>query len=151
IGDGIAWRLLSYDRCAMIEIAKKARKQHINTEGLLQELTELGQAVNENNHVAILNDLTHFMKKGDVTARLDNDNFEFIEVKSSSSKNSRLSRQRKDMEETIAFLNEAERTENGELITIRELPIRPESYIKSFEKLLGAAEKHGMATGKIGE
>lgn len=151
IGDGIAWRLLESDRCALSQMAIRARKPHINKGGLEQELIELGDVINRTNEVAVLNDLTNILKKGDVTAKLADGSFEFVEVKSSNTKSSRLVRQKQDLEETISFLNDGEKKEGTELIRISILQVTPRSYLRNFERLLVRAETECLITEKIGE
>src|SRR2546429_5248136 len=83
IGDGIAWRLLDYDRAALVSLASHARKPHINLEGLPAELNAFADIWNKHpGSLLVLNDLTHFLKKADITVRRDADHFEFVEVKS---------------------------------------------------------------------
>ena len=57
VGDGIAWRFLEFDRCVLSQMGIHPRKQHINKEGVGQELYELGAIVNRNDKVAVLNDI----------------------------------------------------------------------------------------------
>jgi len=109
IGDGIAWRLLEYDRAALVSLASHPRKPHINVEGLPAELNAFAEMWNSYpGSLLVLNDLTHFLKKADVTVRRDADHFEFVEVKSSRTKSGTMSRQKADLAETLAFLNEQE-------------------------------------------
>lgn len=151
IGDGIAWRFLGFDRCVLSQMGVHPRKQHINKEGTANELYELADVINRTNEVAILNDITHILKKGDITARLSEEMIEFIEVKSSNTKSSRLVRQRNDLEQTISFLNEGEKTKDGEQIRILNLPIEPRSYMRIFERHLMRAESECLLAEKIGE
>ena len=152
IGDGIAWRHLAFDRCVLSELGNYPRKQHINNDGgTTQELHELGEVINKNNEVAILNDITNILKKGDITAKLANGEFEFIEVKSSNAKGSRMSRQKNALEETVMFLNEGEKEKDGKILKIKNLPLAPQSYMTTFERFLKRAERECMVIDKIGE
>lgn len=151
VGDGMAWRLLSFDRFALAQLALRPRKQHINLEGLGAELYELGEAFNAYGRVAILNDLTHYLKKGDITARVDDTNFEFIEVKSSNTKSSKIIRQRADLLETVQFLNERGKTVEGEALKALSVAVKPRSYMHVVDRALSRAEQTGFASERIGD
>ncbi len=151
IGDGIAWRLLDHDRAALTLLATHARKQHINVTGLSAELNALAEALNQTRGLAVLNDLTHFLKKADLTVRHDAANFDFIEVKSSRTKSGTLSRQRADLAETLKFLTEGEGERGREIVRIRSLPVRPHGYFKAVLSAIREAEQTGTASATIGQ
>jgi len=152
IGDGIAWRLLEYDRAALVSLASHPRKPHINVEGLPAELNAFAEMWNSYpGSLLVLNDLTHFLKKADVTVRRDADHFEFVEVKSSRTKSGTMSRQKADLAETLAFLNEQEGERHGETVRIRSLPVRPKGYFNTVVSTIREAEKEGTAWTKIGQ
>ncbi|MFN2547491.1 MAG: hypothetical protein ABR567_08675 [Myxococcales bacterium] len=151
IGDGIAWRLFDYDRASLSVLATHARKPHVNLDGLAAELGALAELWNQTQGLAILNDLTHFLKKADLTFRHDANNFEFVEVKSSRTKSGTLSRQRADLVETLNFLTEGEGERRGETVRLRSVPVRPAAYFKAVEPVLKEAQRTGTASAVIGE
>ena len=152
IGDGIAWRLLEYDRAALVSLASHARKPHINIEGLPAELNAFADIWNSySGSMLVLNDLTHFLKKADITVRRDANHFEFVEVKSSRTKSGTMSRQKADLAETLAFLNEQGGERHGETVRIRSLPVRPKGFFNAVCSTIREAEKEGTAWAKIGE
>lgn len=152
IGDGMAWRLLGCDRAALESLAAHPRKPHINLSGLQAELNALASEYNKPGaRVGVLNDLTHFLKKADITIRLDDSTFEFLEVKSSNTKSGTLRRQRADLEETLQFLNEGEGVRGDETAVILRLPIAPSSYMKAVASLAREAERTATAAAVIGE
>lgn len=151
IGDGIAWRLFDHDRAALTVLATHARKPHVNLEGLMAELGAMAELWNQTQGLAILNDLTHFLKKADITFRHDANNFEFVEVKSSRTKSGTLLRQRADLVETLQFLTDREGERKGETVHLRYLPVRPTAYFKAVEPILKEAQRTGTASGVIGE
>jgi hypothetical protein len=152
IGDGMAWRLLQYDRAALSLLATHPRKPHINLEGLSAELQALADEYNHPaGRLAVLNDLTHYLKKADITVRVDDETFEFLEVKSSRTKSATLKRQRADLEETLRFLSEGQSVNGEQVAVIRTLPVVPSSYMKTFATLIREAERAGTAAGVIGE
>ncbi len=150
IGDGMAWRLLGFDRCVLVHLGiPTSHKPHLSNDGLRSELTELGDIINRNSKVALLNALTHILKRGDITAKLKDDTFELVEVKSSNVKHKRLTRQKNKLKETITFFNEGEKTKDDEVHHILSLPIKPLSYMDFFEQLLIRAEKECTLAEKI--
>ncbi len=151
IGDGIAWRLFDHDRATLTVLATHARKPHVNIEGLAAELGALAELWNQTQGLAILNDLTHFLKKADLTIRHDANNFEFVEVKSSRTKSGKLLRQRADLVETLKFLTEKEGDHLGETVRLRSVPVRPAAYFKAVKPVLDEAERTGTASAVIGE
>lgn len=151
IGDGIAWRFLGFDRFILSQIGKRPRKPHINIQGTEKELYELAETMNKHDEVALLNDLTNILKKGDITAKRPDGTFELIEVKSSTTKNCRVVRQKRDLEETVSFINDGEMMKDSELFRALTLPIDPRSYFEHFEKFLVRAEKVCALTERIGD
>lgn len=150
ISDGIAWRLFDYDRIVLSELANRPGTKQINTEGLQAELHELGQAFNSIDSIAVLNDLTHFLKIGDITAKRNEGTFEFIEVKSGHKARRRIKRQKESMHRTLTFFNTGEKeTEDGSVV-ITELDVKPEAYHTTVYGIIKKAEKHGAAIEKIG-
>jgi hypothetical protein len=136
----------------LVSLASHPRKPHINLEGLPAELTAFAEVWNKHpGSFLVLNDLTHFLKKADITVRRDADHFEFIEVKSSNTKSGTLSRQRTDLAETLAFLNEQEGERDGADVRIRNVPIRPKGYFTAAATALREAEKEGTAWVRIGD
>jgi hypothetical protein len=152
IGDGMAWRLLGCDRAALEALAAHPRKPHINLSGLQAELNALADEYNQpGKRLGILNDLTHFLKKADITVRVDESTFEFLEVKSSRTKSGTLRRQRADLQETLRFLSAGEGERDGETVVIRELPVTPSSLMKAVAPLVREAERTGTAATLIGD
>ncbi len=151
IGDGIAWRLFDYDRAILQELANRPSGKHVNPEGIEAELSEFGQVFNSQHGIAVLNDLTHFLKLGDLTVRKDDGSFEFIEVKTKGKASGRITRQRQDLRRTVTFFNIGEREEVEGQQSIVELQIRPETLAANISRLIGEAGKKGAAVRRIGE
>lgn len=151
VGDGIAWRFLNFERSVLSHLGNYPRKQHINRDGTAQELHEFADVINRYNNVAVLTDITHIFKMGDILAKSGEDSFEIVEVKSSKTKGRRLTRQKNNLIETLSFLNDGEKVSDGDIIRVLNLPLEPQSYMNAFEKLLIEAEKNCFLTEKIGE
>jgi hypothetical protein len=151
IADGIAWRLFDYDRAILYELANRPETGHIKPESMVTELSTLYEAVRSRQGIAILNDLTHFLKFGDITIRKDERLFEILEVKTQIIESGQTSRQRQGLRETVAFLNAGEREEDGHRATITYLNLRPETYIPEISELIVSAGEKGTATKQVAE
>ena len=151
IADGIAWRLFEYDRPILTELANRPGTKHINLEGIEAELHELGAVFSSRKGIGVLNDLTHFLKLGDITIRKESGTFELVEVKKGHKTSGRITRQRQALRRAIAFLNTGEREEEEGRILISELEVTPETFHANIGRLTADAEKQGAAIERIGE
>lgn len=151
IADGIAWRLFDYDRAILCEMANRPGNKHINLQGIEAELHEFGQVFNSKEGLAILNDLTHFLKLGDVTIRKDTGTFEIVEVKKGHKTSGRITRQKQDLRRTIAFFNTGKRDDEEGQIIISELDLVPDTYHTNVRTIIERAEKTGTAVERIGD
>ncbi len=151
IADGIAWRLFEYDRAVLSQLANRAGALHINLGGFETELHEFGEVFNSREGIAILNDLTHFLKRGDITIRKDTGTFEIVEVKTSQKRGGRITRQKQDLHRIIEFFNTGQRNEGDNRLVISELEIRPETFHANIQNLMAKAQKKGAVAERIGE
>jgi hypothetical protein len=151
IADGIAWRLFGYDRAALSHIADRETSRHIEAGGLEAELRAFGEPFNDRSGVALFNDLTHFLKLGDITVKRSDDTFELIEVKTGHSTSGRITRQRQHMSEVVQILNTGERDDEGSRLVISQMATIPESFIRPVATLISAASKRGAAVDQIGD
>lgn len=151
ISDGIAWRLFDYDRAVLTEIANRPGTKHINIEGLEAEMHEFGRVFKSEEGIAIFNDLTNFLKLGDVTIRKNEGTFEFIEVKTGHKTSNRITRQRQGLRRAVTFFNTGERNDEEGTSVISELDVRPETYHNVISAIIRRAEKNGAAVEKIGD
>jgi hypothetical protein len=69
-----------------------------------------------------LNDLTHFLKLGDVTIRHGADQFELIEVKKGHKTSGRITRQRQNLRQTLALLDARELDVEEGRVVITDVP-----------------------------
>ena len=151
LGDGIAWRLFDYDRAVLAELADRPSGKSVNIEGLESELVEFISVFYSNDGIALLTDLTHFIKLGDIVIKKDDATYEIVEVKKGHKSSGRITRQRQEMRSTVEFLNEGEREINGARFVISEADITPETAHSNIRTLLAGAEKQGAAVEKIGD
>ena len=151
IADGIAWRLFDYDRAVLHELARRPTQQHVNSEGLLAELYAFASYFNDRSGIAVLNDLTHFLKFGDVTVRLESGDFEIIEVKAGTSGSGRLTRQRQGLNEVVSLLSKDQGREiAGEPVRISAVDVVPEMFAGNVRGLLDRARSDGAAVETVG-
>jgi hypothetical protein len=115
------------------------------------ELLEFAQAFESKGGIGILNDLTHFLKLGDITIRKDEGTFEIVEVKAGQKWRGRITRQKQALRETVAFLNTGEKEGAEEKLTIRQLDVKPESFIGHVRKIVETAQKEGASVERIGD
>lgn len=151
IADGIAWRLFDYDRMILRELANRPGKKHINLQGIAAELQEFGRIFNSRDGIAVLNDLTHFLKLGDITVRKDTGTFEIVEVKAGSKKSGRITRQKQDLRQTVAFFNTGEQEKGEGRVLISELDVNPETFNTNIRALIDRAQVQGVAADRIGD
>lgn len=151
IADGIVWRLFDYDRATLAMIASRPASKHINPTGLEAELMEFGRVYDSREGIAVLNDLTNFLKLGDVTIRKDEGTFELVEVKTGHKSSGRITRQKQSLRNTVALINTGKAEDTDEQISISQLEVTPEAYLGNLRSVIQEAEKKGVAHRRIGE
>lgn len=99
IADGIAWRTLGSNRALFSHMVARPSPGPISREGLESELMEFAKTFEVQEGIAILNDITNFLRVGDVTILKDDGTLEFVEVKSKRPRGgARFSRQKKRLQ-----------------------------------------------------
>lgn len=151
IGDGIAWRAFGYDRAAMRLLGERETKQHLSSEGTVQELREWSYHFDRGSGIAILNALTNCLAIGDVTVVRHDGSIEIVEVKSSKTKSSRKVRQKQAMKEVVTLLGTGSGENEGREVAIETLPITPEASLNRVEELLQTAGEKGWAARRISD
>ncbi len=151
IADGIAWRLFDYDRAVLHELANRPGKKHINLEGIAAEVHEFGQVFNSREGIAVLNDLTNFLKLGDITIRKDSGTFEMVEVKGGTKKSGRIARQKQHLRQTVDFFNAGEQETDKGRFVITELDVTPETFHPHIRRIIEKAQDKGSAVDRIGD
>jgi len=151
IGDGIAWRAFGYDRAAIRLLGERQTKQHVSSEGTVQELREWSYHFDTGSGIAILNALTNCLAIADVTVVRHDGSIEIVEVKSSKTKSSRKIRQKQAMKEVVTLLGTGAGQNEGRDVGIEILRITPESYLNRVEELLQTAGEKGWAARRISD
>ena len=148
IADGIAWRFFEYDRVRLYQLALKPQTGHL--EPAIE--TEIHAA---RKHVArgvpvLLNDLTNFVKYGDLTLNLDGA-IKIVEVKSGrgSGKSGHATRQWQRLTELAEFLNsESRQTGNGNHHLVR-FKTEPRTHLSAVQNLIREARRQGNAHARL--
>lgn len=151
IGDGIAWRAFGYDRAAIRLLGERETKQHLSSEGTVQELREWSYHFDTGSGIAILNALTNCLAIADVTVVGYDGSIEIVEVKNSKTKSSRKIRQKQAMKEVVTLLGTGAGQNQGRDVGIEVLRITPESCLNRVEELLQAAGEKGWASRRISD
>jgi hypothetical protein len=151
IGDGIAWRAFGYDRAAMRLLGERETKQHLSSEGTVEELREWSRHFDTGSGIAILNALTNCLAIADVTVVRHDGSIEIVEVKSSKTKSSRKVRQKQAMNEVVTLLGTGVGQNEGRDVAIEILRITPETYLDRVEELLQTAGENGWAARRISD
>jgi hypothetical protein len=151
IGDGIAWRAFGYNRAAIRLLGERETKQHVSSEGTVQELRVWSHHFDTGSGIAILNALTNCLAIADVTVVRHDGSIEVVEVKSSKTKSSRTVRQKQAMKEAVTLVGTGAGQNEGRDVAIEILRIGPESYLNRVEELLRTAGEKGWAARRISD
>ncbi len=100
IMDGIAWRFLNFDRASLRQIAEHHNTGNLNP-GFIQEASKAEFIVNNSDHFVILNDLTNFLRFGDLTI-VSKDKIYIDEIKT---KGKSKGEQKKQLDSLLENLN----------------------------------------------
>jgi hypothetical protein len=101
--------------------------------------------------VAILTDLTHFLKLGDLIIKKDDGTYKIVEVKKGHKSSGRITRQRQEMRRTVEFLNTGEKEHGGVRFVIQDAEITPQTVHSNIKALLARSQKNGAVFEKIGD
>jgi hypothetical protein len=126
-------------------------KQHLSSEGTIEELREWSYHFDRGSGIAILNALTNCLAIADVTVVRNDGSIEIVEVKSSKTKSSRTVRQKQAMKEVVTLLGTGAGQNEGRDVAIEILRITPETYLDRVEELLQIAGEKGWAARRISD
>lgn len=151
IADGIAWRSLGYDRAGIHELAIAPQTGHMELETAIEEMTSAAEILTEDpTQIVILNDLTNFLRFGDVTI-VQGSKVWIHEVKSgkASAGDRRATRQKQRLRQVIEVLNESgDSSIDGNHRLVRA-PMRPKSYQEEVKHVLSLVRENGFASAQF--
>ena len=100
IMDGVAWRFLNFDRASLRQIAEHHQTGYLSP-GFIQEASKAEFIVNDSDFYVILNDITNFLRFGDLTI-VSKDKIYIDEVKT---KGGATSQQKEQLGHLLESLN----------------------------------------------
>lgn len=155
LADGIAFRYFDYDRALLYYLGENPPRGPIKPHpGMIVELEVWSEAFDYGQAKALMNDITNYIRIGDITVFHDNGVIEFIEVKSGKSmrgrkRRARLLRQQNKLEETIKFFNTGITEVDGQELSIKKIPLKPKYYFDSVSKLIQETKDRGASYSLI--
>jgi len=153
IGDGIAWRVLNYDRAALRLLAEHPPLSTPQIDvGLLTEVEELMRIAGEERDPPLLNAITNFLRVGDITIYdPESGSIKLVEVKSGAKRDSRSYRQGEHRSAVQEGLDSGIHSMGG--VQIRKImAARPlKTHVLSVEQAMREAEHHLGASRKFGD
>lgn len=131
ITDGLVWKYFNYNRAILYMLADKEPIETIRLDQeTLNALYEFADTFLEHDATAIYNDITNFLRVGDITRINEKDNsIEILEVKASKKRNGRVTRQKQRMAELVEFFNTGLTNYDGKRMTILESNIKQKTYL----------------------
>ena len=142
--DGIVWRFFNYNRALLYTVADKQPIDIVASDkGLRNSLMEFADVLINRGHNAILNDISNFLRIGDVTNIKPDGSIEFIEVKSSKKRGARFKRQKERMQQTVEFFNTGVKELDRQKIIITESNVKQKNYLSQLKDSILRARKVG--------
>jgi hypothetical protein len=144
IVDGIVWRYLDYNRAILFTLANKEPIEVIRADkGTFANLDEFAEVYSEHGSVAIYNDITNYLRIGDVTQFKDDGSIEIIEVKAGKQRGGRISRQKERMEELVEFVNTGNTIYDGKKLRIINSNVQQKTYMSQMTDAIKRAKTRG--------
>jgi hypothetical protein len=151
--DGIVWRLFKYNRAILYLLADKEPIDSLRLDkGLIETLYELGDIFLGPGNIAIINDISNFLRIGDIT-KIENDgNIELIEVKSSrKQRGRRIQRQKQNMCEVVEFINTGYKEYDDTKLLLLDSNIRQVHYLQNLLDSIKRSQVKGYDSILIGD
>jgi len=152
VADGIAWRTLRYDRAAIYLLSLKPQTGHLEHASVTQELTAAALSKGTSGRLAIINDLTNFLRYGDFTI-LDGDVVEIAEVKGGrgSRRSGRARRQVRALTTVLDRLSTEEWKTEGGTERIFRHNVKPRSHLYEVRDLVRQAREKGATHRRLSD
>ena len=152
IMDGIVWRYFNFNRAILYALADKEPIDVIRPDkGLVNTLHEFSEKFLHPDEYAILNDITNFLRVGDVTHIKEDGTIEIVEVKSGKQRTARVKRQKKKMIELVEFFNTKTTKKEGLKYKIIDSNTRQKTYLKQLLDGIKLARHKGYESILIGD
>lgn len=152
IVDGIVWKYFNYNRAILYMLADKQPIETIRPDkGTINNLYEFADVFLENDAVAIYNDITNFLRIGDVTKIKKDNIIEIIEVKANKKRGGRITRQKDKMSEIIQFFNTGFTNYDGKILKIVNSSLKQKNYLSLLDNAIRTAKHRGFESLLIGK
>jgi len=149
VGDAMAWRLLGYNRRAILAMSRNdAAGPMYGKAGLGHELGAVVEAWKDDQEFALLHDLTNCLRIGDLTY-FTSEGPKVAEVKARQQSGSRARAQLRRAQEAVAVANG-----NGLLggtVRVLDSPLPLVTSLDKVAAVLGAAVEQGIVVKAIGD
>lgn len=152
IVDGIVWRYLKFNRPILYYLADKQEIGPPRPDaGLIESLNQFTDIFLSPNNFAILNDISNFLRVGDITKISEDGTIELIEVKSGKRKRGRrITRQKQRMSELVEFFNTGFSEYDGQTFKINDSNIKKIHYFGNLLDSIKRARNKGYDSTLIG-
>lgn len=146
IMDGIAWRFLNFDRASLRQIAEHHQTGYLNP-GFIQEASRAEFIVNDSDFFVILNDLTNFLRFGDLTI-VSQDKIYIDEVKT---KGGATTIQKEQLNLLLKSLNKKRFTIGKDTADFLLVPGSVQNFLPAVEVIMKKAklDKMGIFSEKL--
>lgn len=144
--DGVAWRLLKFDRVSLRQIAEHNRTGHIER-GFIAEVSKAKDIVENSNFFVVFNDLTNFLRFGDLTV-ISEDKVLIDEIKL---KGKAKGNQKEQLDLLLKRLNKKKFSIGDAVADFLSVPGKPSSFLPEVEKVMKDAKSSskGIAASKV--
>ncbi len=150
--DGIVWKNFNFNRAMLYMLADKEPIESIRLDvGMIKTLNEFAEIFLKPKDYAIINDISNFLRIGDITHIDENNNINFIEVKSSKSlRGARIARQKQRMSELVEFFNTGNKEYDGKKLKIFDSSVKQRNYLSQLYDSILRAKNRGYDSILIG-
>lgn len=131
IMDGVAFRFLNFERPVLRQLAEHNQTGHL-TAGFIKELEKAAYIISQTGFYVILNDLTNFLRYGDLTIISPEGNI-IDEVKTTGKAKGD---QKKNLDELIKMLNKKVFKAGNQTAQYITIPGKPTSFLSQVEKII---------------
>lgn len=135
--DGVAFRLLNFERPVLRQLVEHNGSGHLS-EGFAEEINKAEYIVSETGYYVILNDLTNFLRYGDLTI-ISPEGRIIDEVKTTGKARGS---QKKALAELINMLNNNEFKSGSQIAKYIRVPGKPTSFINKIERIITISKQN---------
>ena len=151
IGDGIAWRVLGFDRAVLRALAGSQVQQQLLDPGAVNELNQFARAFDTGKGFAILNAMTNCLAIGDVTAAAGDGTIDIDEMKSSGAGGGRVQKQKQRMSEVSELIKNGRGKLEGKDVSIVRYNVPLTNDLAELRRMFDEATDVGYSAAMLNE